>query len=192
VNDRLLRLRSPRPAAVPAPAASAEKRAVEFAWRVHSAQSAWASHADVKASILLVLEGGALYAVLSGLGADGFLTRRGGHGESVLVAVGIGLLLMAIAAAAIAVVPRLGRAPRAGQRAHIIYFGHLRRWAAAELRDQLTGLAEDGELDMLSHQLIRMSQRNWVKHRWVQVSLALALAGILVIAFPALIPTGNS
>ena len=66
MNGHGLRLRSRRPAA-PASDTAPERRAAEFAWRVHTAQANWANHADVKASILLVLEGGALYAVLSAL-----------------------------------------------------------------------------------------------------------------------------
>lgn len=51
------------------------RRRAEFAWRVHNAQESWASNADLKASILIALEGGALYAIISALGSGGLLAR---------------------------------------------------------------------------------------------------------------------
>jgi hypothetical protein len=194
VNSHGLHLRSRQPpvaAAVTSAATADEKRAADFAWRVHTAQANWANHADVKASILLVLEGGALYAVLSALSVGGFLTRLGGRMGSLAVAAGISALLLAISAAAIAIFPRMGRRQAASRRPHAIYFGDLRRWQATELRGHLAELTEDYELEMLSQQLTRMSRRNWAKHRWVQISLILSLTGILIIAISALISASN-
>ncbi len=169
------------------------KRAVDFAWRVHDLQANWANHADVKASILLVLEGGALYAVVSAFSADGFLTRLNGRTGPFAFAItaGIGALLLAIGAAALAIFPRLGPGQEAGRASHAIYFGDLRRWSPAELGGHLVGLAEDDELEMLSQQLTSMARRNWVKHRWVQLSLVLSLTGILIIAVSALVSATN-
>ena len=179
-----LRLISRRPAA----AATTENRAVAFAWLVHKAQATWANNADVKASILLALDAGAVYAAVSALSDGGFLARPGGRETSVAVAVGVSALLLAIGAAAIAIFPRLGnRRAAVSRRSHVIYFGDLRRWQAAELSAHLAGLTEDDELDMLSRQLTEMARQNWAKHRWVQLSLVLSLAGILMIAVPALI-----
>jgi Family of unknown function (DUF5706) len=174
--------RGPRPANAAEPT---EKRATEFAWRVHSAQESWANKGDIKASILLAFEGGALYAVISAQGKDGFLARLGGWHHPAETT-GIALLLLAILAAAIAVFPRLGRAgTHRDNRQHPIYFGNLRHWNAAELKDHLARLNTDEELDALSQQLVEMARHNWSKHRWVQISLVLSLAGILVIAVAA-------
>jgi hypothetical protein len=157
-----------------------EDRAIEFAWRVHMAQVFWANNADVKASILLALEGGALYAVISSLGDGGLLARLGGRPYPVASAIGIFALLLAIAAAAIAVFPRLRKKDEGRDRhRQVIYFGDLRHWKAAELSSHIAGLAKGEELDVLSRQLTEMSKHNWVKHRWVQISLILSLAGIL-------------
>lgn len=193
VNGHGLRLRSRWLAAAEPTPVTTRKRAIDFAWRVHGLQANWANHADVKASILLVLEGGALYAVVSALSADGFLTRLGGRTGSfaVAVTVGIGALLLAIVAAAMAIFPRLGRGKESSRASHAIYFGDLRRWSPAGLRDHLVGLAEDHELEMLSQQLTSMARRNWVKHRWVQISLVLSLTGILVIAVSSLVSASN-
>jgi Pycsar effector protein len=162
-----------------------EKRAVEFAWRVHGAQEAWASKADVKASILLAFEGGALYAVISALGNGGLLAGHGGARHLTEVA-GVVLLLLALLTAAVAVFPRLGRVRAHREtRRNVIYFGDLRHWDEAQLRDHLAALDQDGELDTLSRQLVQMARSNWSKHRWVQISLALSLTGILTIAAAA-------
>ncbi len=161
----------------------------EFAWRVHGAQASWANNADVKASILLALEGGALYAVISALGAGGILARSGSRLYPVFAAIGISALLLAIISAAIAVFPRLGQKDRGragrGHGPQVIYFGALRRWNTTELVSYIAGLAEGEELDMLSQQLTEMARHNWAKHRWVQLSLILSLTGILIIAVTA-------
>jgi len=174
--------RSPRPTNTGEPA---EKRATEFAWRVHTAQQSWANTGDIKASILLAFEGGALYAILSAQAKDGFLAKLSGW-HHVAEVIGVVLLLFGITAAAIAVFPRLGRAAKQRDNRHQpIYFGNLRHWNAAGLKDHLAGLKQDEELDALSHQLAAMARSNWTKHRWVQVSLVLSLAGILVVAIAA-------
>lgn len=160
-------------------------RGTAFAWRVHAAQAAWTGNADVKASILLALEGGSLYAALSATGHGGLL--GGAHGPAYPAAAGTGIavLLLAIVAAAIAVFPRLGSGSHVpGPQA--VYFGDLRRWDPADLAHHIDELTENDELGMLSLQLTQMSRQNWTKHRWVQLSLALALTGIVIIAVSAI------
>ncbi len=183
----LLARRPARPGT--APSGATERDAAEFAWRVHVAQESWASRADVKASILLALEGGALYAVVSAASNGGLLTRLAGWHRAAELA-GLAILLFAVSAAATAVFPRLGRTTKHNHGRHdVIYFGRLRQWNATELRTRLASLTLDEELDALSRQLVQMSRQNWRKHRWVQISLVLALAGILMIsaaAVPAL------
>jgi hypothetical protein len=177
-----------RRSAPPGKSSPADKnRATEFAWDVHRAQASWANNADVKASILLALEGGALYAAISALGDGGLLARPGGLRYPVASAIGISALLLAIVAAAIAIFPRLGQRDKDRDRhRQVIYFGDLRRWNATELSSHIAGLTKGEELDMLSRQLTEMSRHNWLKHRWVQVSLILSLAGILTIAVSAM------
>ena len=182
-----LRQASRRSARPGKPSPADEDQAVEFAWRVHRAQTSWANNADVKASILLALEGGALYAVISALGDGGLLARLDVRTYPIANAIEIFALLLAIVAAAIAIFPRLGQKEKDRDRhRQVIYFGDLRRWNAAELNSHIAGLTKDEELDVLSRQLAEMSKHNWVKHRWVQVSLILALAGLLTIAVSAM------
>jgi hypothetical protein len=171
----------------PSSAAGKDNRAAEFAWHVHAAQESWANNADVKASILLALEGGGLYAIISSLGSGGLLARAGGWQHHVADPIGMFSLLLAILAATIAIFPRLRHKARDHKRQRqAIYFGDLRRWSSTELTGYLAGLTEKNELDALSRQLIDMAGHNWVKHRWVQLSLFLAIAGIFIISIAAL------
>lgn len=156
------------------------KRAIEFAWRVHAAQGSWAGNADVKASILLALEGGVLYAALGG----GILARSGNTARHATSVSGVVMLLAAIAASALVIFPRLGRVQNS-HRPHVVYFGDLRHWNGLDLSAHIAQLSDDEQLKVLSQQLTQMSRLNWVKHRWVQVSLLLALAGMAVTVLSA-------
>jgi Pycsar effector protein len=165
-----------------AAAAPPHRRDIEFGWRVHTAQESWASKADVKASIVLAFEGGALYAVISALGPGGMLAGHGGP-RHIAEVTGAGLLLLSLISAACAVFPRLGRVrTREEDKPGSIYFGDLRHWDVAELRDHLAAQNQDSELEALSRQLVWMARYNWSKYRWTQTSVILALAGILTVA----------
>lgn len=168
---------------------SAESRAryaAEFAWRVHGAQETWANNADIKASILLALEGGALLAVVSAHVTGGFLAHVT-HWRQAVEAAGLALLLIAVAAAAVAIFPRLGRVTAHRDHRHqVIFFGNIRLWRPDDLKARLATLTTEEELDALSHQLVEMATMNWRKHRWVQLSLVLALLGILLVSMAGL------
>jgi hypothetical protein len=156
--------------------------AIEFAWRVHAAQGSWAGNADVKASILLALEGGVLYAAVSG----GNLARSTNTERHIASVFGIAMLLAAIAASALVIFPRLGRRNRNPVRQQqVVYFGDLRHWDGPDLCAHIAKLSDDEQLKVLSQQLTQMSRLNWAKHRWVQVSLLLALTGMVVTVLSA-------
>src|SRR5579871_5333777 len=149
-----------------------ERRNTEFAWRVHNAQESWASNADLKASILIALEGGALYAIISALGGGGVLSHVSDWLGHLAENLGIFALLLAILCAVAAIFPRLGQKNKTwDSQRRGIYFGVLRHWSPAEFTDYLTGLTEQQELDALGHQVTVMSRHNWAKHRWIQISL---------------------
>ncbi|MFC4858004.1 Pycsar system effector family protein [Actinophytocola glycyrrhizae] len=151
----------------------------DFAWRVHGAQEAWTSKVDTKAAILLALEGGALFAILSANAKGGLLSQIVGW-RQILEIIGASTLLAALVVAVGAVYPQLGSS-RSHERAHrgnFIYFGHLRHWEPGRFRAELCAFESDMQLDMLCLQLIEMSKRNWRKHRLVQVSLSLALLSV--------------
>ncbi|WP_433213365.1 Pycsar system effector family protein [Dactylosporangium sp. CS-047395] len=151
---------------------------VEFAWRVHAALESWTTRADVKASILLAVEGGAAVFVV-GSPDD----HRSWPAAVILI-----LLLAAMATTASVVLPILGprRMHRAEFARHSVYFGHLRHWRPAELTAHLDTLTPADELAMLASQLVRMSRLNWRKHRLLQVSVLLltgAVAGMALTLF---------
>lgn len=80
--------------------------------------------------------------------------------------------------------PRLGQKEKTrGHQRQGIYFGVLRHWSSAELKDYLADLTEQQEFDAVGHQIIEMARHNWAKHRWIQISLILASAGIFVVSF---------
>src|SRR6516165_557165 len=54
------------------------QRGIEFGWRVHSAQESWTAKVDGKASLLLALQGGALFGIATGHQKDGFLAKLTG------------------------------------------------------------------------------------------------------------------
>lgn len=162
--------------------------ALRFAWQVHQAQEAWTSKVDTKGSILLALQGGALFAIFSAHGKDGILVRLDGW-RWVAEIFGVVALLLAILAAGLAVFPRLGavRMHRIERRDHLVHFGHLRHWTADELHERLRSLDTAAELAALAGQLVRAGRTNWAKYRFLQCSLVLALLGIMAVSCAALL-----
>jgi hypothetical protein len=92
---------------------------------------------------------------------------------------GIALLIFGILCAAYVIRPRLRRRKLKGEWSNnFIYFGHLRYWDPEDLERRLL----KGEiLPALSAQLVNMSKVAWRKHRMVQLSLVVGLAGFLLL-----------
>jgi Pycsar effector protein len=165
---------------------SRAERAVEFAWDVHGAQESWTEKADLKASILLALEGGGLYAMVTALASGGVLANVAGWPRQLAEIAGFVSLLVAVVAAGAVIFPRLGRAGEHRDfRHHAIYFGTLRHWDATRLRDHLAGMSPEDQLEALSWQLSEMAKLNWIKHRWIQVSLTFSMTGIAAFVIAA-------
>ena len=121
-----------------------------------------------------------LAIVSAGRSKEGFLARADGLSEHAEVLGAIGLVLGALSAAA-AVFPLLGSAKlhKAQFLSHLIYFGYLRHWDPADLSTRLATVTADDEVEMLGRQLVAMSERNWTKHRLVQISLILTMTGVV-------------
>jgi hypothetical protein len=155
----------------------------QFAWRVHEAQESWIGKIDVKASVVLALEGAlALLALTSDPLRD---LLQGSHiWARPLGFVGIGFLLVGIVCGGAAVWPFTGsvRRLRTDAPQNLIYFGHLRHLSSDKLVDGLSGLAPASELDMLARQIVATSRINWWKHRMIQASLASAFVGVAALA----------
>jgi len=155
---------------------------VAFGWHVHRAQESWANKADVKASIVLALEGGALFATISADAAGGILSGLS-HWRHIAVLTGIAGVFLAIMAAVVSVYPRLPRGIPEDSTRHLymIYFGHVGQWNPSDLTARLKTLTVDEELDALGKQLVEISRSNYSKLRWLQASLILASLGMLTI-----------
>ncbi|NVK77299.1 hypothetical protein HG542_06445 [Streptomyces morookaense] len=153
---------------------------VDTAWRIHASLSDWIGRIDSKASFALSIESAALAGVAA-------LTSRGhcfAH-LSGFWAVGgfwLGVVLLGLAAvvAVTVVTPRsqAGGEP-VSSSGDFIFYGHLRHWSPENLAVRL---ADDDLLPALSRQLVTISRIAWVKHRRVQQSLLLAVAGAVVLA----------
>lgn len=155
---------------------------------MHLAQEAWTNKVDTKGSILLALQGGALFAIFSASGSNGVLADLNGW-RQLVASLGTAALLLAMVTAVLAIFPRLGsaRQHREQHRDHIIYFGHLRHWSPSELHTRMQRLSVDDELAALAGQLVRAGRTNWIKYRLVQLSLLLAVVGILAVSSAALL-----
>lgn len=141
---------------------------------------------DVKASVLLALEGGAIFATLSANATTGLLAHATGVVQF-LELLGVITLVGAVGTAAWALLPQLGSPAehKATHLQHTIYFGHLRHWNPHQLAPRLRTAGRDDPFPMLARQLVEMSKRNWSKHRKIQLSLVLGVTGLTLITLAA-------
>ncbi|GHJ47123.1 hypothetical protein Cs7R123_44650 [Catellatospora sp. TT07R-123] len=159
----------------------------DLAWRLHAVQEASVARVDVKASIMLALEG--LLLVAAATGQQWVRNAERGAWAQSLGLVGVAVLTVAMLLAGAAVLPLVGSARRArAERAdNAIYFGHVRHWAEADLAARLRDLDENGQVAMLTRQIVVVSRLSWHKHRLLQGSVILTLSSLvmLVIGFVA-------
>ncbi|MFD9721984.1 Pycsar system effector family protein [Streptomyces sp. NPDC059076] len=147
----------------------------ETAWKIQSAIADATAKADSKAALALTLQSTTL-ALLSLVASS---RRAAGGFESVasqtLLWLGVALILTGACCAAWAASPQLSR-ERRGTDPHgdFLYFGHLRRMAPVDLE---RALRDTDPLPSLTRQVVVMSEIAWAKHRRVQYSLVLAVAG---------------
>jgi hypothetical protein len=158
-----------------------EAQRLEFAWRAHEANVAWVRAVDQKASIVLVvaLTVGTVFTnqALAEAGTLNHVT-----GFRLVVTIVAGLLLAAAALLALLVVrPTLkAREARESADSGLIYFGHLRYRAAAEIAAALGSLDAPAALSDLSRQLAAHGDLSWKKHRGLQRSLESLLLGVVL------------
>lgn len=146
----------------------------DFGWRVHGALDFWTGRVDTKASIALAIEGATFGFVVSLSDDNRRFDRLSGLANTTFVA-GLVLLLAALLLSALVVMPRLRRRQsRSDWHGQMIYFGHLRHWDTAALKQALDENAP--ATDQLAAQLVVMSKIAWRKHAQLQLSLLLFLA----------------
>ncbi|XUM02939.1 Pycsar system effector family protein [Streptomyces venezuelae ATCC 10712] len=146
----------------------------ETAWKIQSAVADATAKADSKAALALTLQSTTL-AVLSLLASS---RRAAGGFESAasqtLLWLGVVLIMAGVCCAAW-VSPRLGKERRGPEPdGDFLYFGHLRLMEPAALEGVLRST---DPLPSLTRQVVVMSEIAWAKHRRVQCSLVLAVAG---------------
>ncbi|MFE2313866.1 Pycsar system effector family protein [Streptomyces sp. NPDC059441] len=147
----------------------------ETAWRIQASVADWTAKADSKASFALTMQSTAL-AVLGLLASS---KRAAGDLDStasrLLLWTGVLLMVGGIGCAALAISPNL-RKERRGPESNddFLYFGHVRNLDPLVLEAALRG---KDPLPSLSRQVVVMSEIAWNKHRRVQWSLMLAVAG---------------
>ena len=153
---------------------------LDLAWRSHSAQEGWTARVDTKASIFFTVNGAVLGAVLVARTQPGGLLVGLGSWRAAALFVALLLCALAEVVAGAAVVPMLGSGRNTGRRG-TIYFGELRRRDPADLSDQLMRLTPEEQFAQIAHQLVAMARVNWFKHRIIQVLMAAAFAGYVLI-----------
>lgn len=155
--------------------------AVEHAWKVHGAIDSWTAKVDVKASIVLSLLSAAFATAILLAQKDQPLAGLDGWNVWATRA-GFMLLGFGVALSGGVVFPHLRRRASEDEwRSNSIYFGHLRRWEAADLTRVLSGQTNRDRLELLARQHIRMSEIAWHKHARLQYSMLVASLGILLL-----------
>lgn len=164
------------------PELTPDERAVEFAWKVHSAQEAWTGRVDGKAALFLATQTAVLAVLFAGFASGQTLDSLRGFNRLGAI-FGASLSVLAVLFAGCAVIPMLNKRKvlASDHRDHLIYFGHLRRWDATELCDRLRNLTPADELNQLSLQLVALGTRNWAKHRFLQAAMITGAAGALIV-----------
>jgi hypothetical protein len=160
-----------------------EPSALGNAWKLHDAQLQWTSQVDSKASFVLAIET-ALMAGVMALAGDGrrlsalddAWTRRS-------FVAGVAFIVLGLVVVALCVRPRL-RNPNieAESKVDYIYFGHVRRWDAESLSNEL---ARNEMTQVVTRQVVRMAEIAWRKHRYLQVSITSAMIGTLLVSLAA-------
>lgn len=157
----------------------------DLAWQTHAAMEAWLARADLKASIMLALQGVAAILVIT---SRDVVLRSAWRWPVLVGAAGLGLLAIAICVTAGATVPVLGATSthRREYPHHIIYFGHLRLWRPEDLAGRLALITPAQQTAMLAGQLVSVARINWRKHRLIQLSVFITIVVIVMLSAAAI------
>jgi hypothetical protein len=158
-------------------------RAEQRAWEIYRSHAEWIARVDIKASILLALQGIALGAVFTMTAADRPFASLHEWWDITTFIVGVALLLAGLVLAVLVIAPRV-RTKKPSKRAlhDFIYFGHTRWWKADDLERTL----HDSALTVLSRQLIILGEIAWQKHLFAMWATWLFLASVVALSALAL------
>lgn len=158
-----------------------EPEAVNFAWHVHDSIGDWTAKVDIKASIVLALEGALLGFVITLSDQSGPLAHLSQAALN-LDRAGLVCLSLSVLLAAAVVFPQLSRwNSRTSWQKGFVYFGHLKRWEADALRTHLAKLDDGAQLSALSKQLVVTSKVAWRKHSLLQASMVFLMASAVLL-----------
>lgn len=153
------------------------------AWKIHDAVVAWTSNVDSKASFALAIESGVVAGVIALAGDNRRLSHLSGCWAEAAFWAGIVCLVFGLLLVAAVVTPQIRSSETKTEWGHrFIFFGHLRHWNEEDLT---IALKERDILPVLSHQLVVMSKIAWRKHRLLQGSMVLAIAGSALVGVAA-------
>ncbi|MGW4372720.1 Pycsar system effector family protein [Streptomyces albidoflavus] len=157
----------------------------ETAWRIQAAVADLTAKADSKASFALTMQSTSL-AVLGLLASSQQSAGELDSGAArLLLWCGVLLMVGGACCAAWAISPNLRKERRGPERDDdFLYFGHVRHLEPATLE---AVLRDKDPLPPLARQLVVMSEIAWIKHRRVQWSLMLAVAGCTAFALATVV-----
>jgi Family of unknown function (DUF5706) len=146
---------------------------IETAWRIHAAHIAWIESADSKAGLAFALQSATITVTL-------FLTSNGPAAvarevDRMVIAAGVAAIMAGAVFSGMVITPHLrtGRLRRESRTDHI-YFGHTRLWVPEDLE---RSIRQKDPVPQISRQIIALAKIAWVKHRRVQASIGLTMAG---------------
>lgn len=153
---------------------------VETAWKIHAALADWTGKVDTKAAFALSIESALLAGVVALSGSDSRFSHLKGFWPVLIFWLGVSLLALSVVLSVLVVSPRTrGSKVAAEWPNNFIYFGHLQHWQPDALADELR---QRDPMPVLTRQLVVMSKIAWTKHRRVQESLTLGVAGGFLVA----------
>lgn len=156
---------------------------IDTGWKIHSAIIDWTGKVDSKANFVLTIESALLAGVVALTGDHRRLSHLRSWRAQAGFWSGVAVLASGVLSVAWVVRPRLrSRKLKAEVPTNFIFFGHLRKWSAAELE---VALRDRDLLPVLSRQLVNASQVAWFKHRALQFSMLCALAGTALVSLAA-------
>lgn len=161
------------------------ERSIKFAWNTHGAITDWTAKVDYKAAIVLSL-GGVLLGFFVTLSNGSHLLAHIHGWQLTIERLGLGSSALGVLLAGFVVTPRLNRRiTKDSWSQNYIYFGHLRYWRPADLKEKLRSLDADQELDVLATQLVATSKIAWYKHSLLQSSMVCLAIGVSLVAISA-------
>lgn len=156
-----------------------ELQAEQRAWEIYRSHAEWIARVDVKASVLLALQGVTLGFVIALTDGDGPLAAIKVWWGWPALTLSVLLLLTAILFAVLVIAPRVRtKKPSRKAMTDYTYFGHTRWWKPVDLEAEL----RESALPILSRQITILGEIAWRKHLWAMWSTWVFVAAGIVMS----------